>query len=62
MEFHGVTEDGRPPAALMVDWSRDIGDDSRFDRKWNAQGALGGEAGLTRAQVQAIASKQPVKE
>ncbi len=35
----------------LVDWSNDIGDDSRFDDKWQAQRAYGGDSTIPRFEV-----------
>jgi hypothetical protein len=43
----------------LVDWSTDIGDDSEFDDKWNAQRSRGMSGKLSRSEVQGRATTQP---
>lgn len=43
----------------LVDWSPDIGDDSGFDNKWNAQRSRRTGRKLSRADVTALAATRP---
>lgn len=45
------------PTGILVDWSFDIGDDSRFDDKWRAQLHRGGN--LSRMDVENLAATLP---
>lgn len=46
-------------AGRLVDWSADIGDDSRFDRRWNAQRSRGAARPLSRNGAQPVPASQP---
>lgn len=46
------------PAGNLVDWSPDIGDDSKFDDKWQAQRSRGDRV-LSRLEVEKFAAPRP---
>lgn len=47
------------PAGRLVDWSSDIGDDPRFDGRWDAQRSRVTGLSLSRDRVNAIPATRP---
>ena len=43
----------------LVDWSADIGDDPRFDERWQAQSARGGARHIARAKAATWPATRP---